>query len=169
MPFIGQLTGKQYDTFEHMLYEERKEAMRRAKPDEIEREFADVPPEKLKAICTAAQMETEGRFEDRARSNADVTIWLNQHPEYVNNDFNKKLMEHQMGVKNPNFQELEVAYQQLRGSNLLQLDQAELVKQEAKSGKERAKQIRMTPYTEEELEAMPLDQLRSVCNGAMGR
>jgi len=59
---------------------------------------------------------------------------------------------------------LEVAYQQLLGSDLLQLDQAEIVKQEAKNGKQRAAQIRTTPYTEEELENMPLDQLRSVCN-----
>src|SRR6185437_14433920 len=169
MPYIGQLTGKQYETFEAMLYEERKEAMRRANPDEIEREFADVPLEKLKAICIAAQMETEGRSDDRARSNADVTVWLNQHPEYINNDHNRTLMEHQMGVKNPNFQDLEVAYQQLRSSDLLQLDQAEVVKQEAKAGKERARQVRTTAYTEAELEAMPLDQLRNVCNGSMGR
>jgi len=164
MAFIGQLTGKQYETFEHMLYEERKEAMRRAKPDEIEREFADVPLEKLKAICNAAQMETEGRTEDRARSNADVTIWLNQHPEYINNDHNKKLMLHEIGRANPTFQEMEFGYQQLREADLLQLDRAEVVKQEAKNSKERAKQTRTTPYTEAELEAMSLDQLRSVCN-----
>ena len=164
MPFIGQLTGKQYETFEHMLYEERKEAMRRAKPDEIEREFADVPLEKLKAICNAAQMATEGRTVDRARSNADVTIWLNQHSEYINNDHNKKLLLHQIGRANPTFQELEVAYQQLREADLLQLDQAELVKQDAKSGEQRARQIRKAQYTEAELDAMPLDQLRSVCN-----
>src|SRR6185437_1359517 len=169
MPYIGQLTGKQYETFEAMLYEERKEAMRRAKPDEIEREFADVPLEKLKAICIAAQMETEGRSEDRVRSNADITVWLNLHPEYINNDHNKKLILHQIGHANPTFQEMDVAYQQLRASDLLQLDQAEVVKQEAKAGKERARQIRTTPYTEAELEAMPLDQLRSVCNGSMGR
>ena len=73
-------------------------------------------------------------------------------------------MLHQIGRANPTFQELEVAYQQLRASDLLELDQAELVKQETKAGKEHAKQVRTTPYTEEELEAMPLDQLRRVCN-----
>src|SRR5690349_13091201 len=101
MPFIGQLTGKQYETFELMLHEERKEAMRRATRSEREREFADVPLEKLRAICIAAQIEQEGGTEDRARAAADATIWLNNHPEYINNDFNKKLMLHQIGRANP--------------------------------------------------------------------
>lgn len=169
MPYIGQLTGKQYETFEAMIYEERKEAMRRAAPLERGREYADVSREKLRAILNDAQIEAEGGTEDRARAVADATLFLNQHPEYINNDHNKKLMLHQVGRANPTFQELEVAYKELRAADLLQLDRAEVVKQEAKAGKERAKQIRTTPYTEEELEAMPLDQLRSICNGGSGQ
>lgn len=165
MAYIGQLTGKQYETFEAMLYEERKEAMRRAAPLEKAREYADIPLEKLKAICTDAQIEMEGGTEDRARAVADATVFVNMHPEYINNEHNKKLMLHQVGRANPSFKELEVAYQQLRASDLLQLDRAEVVKEEAKADLERARGIRTTPYSEEELEAMPLDQLRSVCNG----
>lgn len=157
-----------------MLYEERREAMRRA-PDEMEKEFADVPTEKLKAILIAAQMETDKRL-DAERSKVDVTVWLNLHPEYINSDRNRALMRHELGgAINPTVAELEEAYQALRGSNVLELNKAELAKQEKQATKDRSTQIKedggplASPYSEDDLYSMPMETLPVLGNGGFIR
>ncbi len=167
MAFIGQLTGKQYESFEAMVYEERREAMRRSNNSEVGKEYANITLDQLKAICIDAQIIQEGRSGPEAeRAKHDATVWLSLHPEYINNDYNKKLMEHEMGVINPTIQDLENAYQALRASDLLQLDQAEIVKQEQQAANQRAKGIKkaggpLAPmHTEDEMYSMSLEDLR---------
>jgi hypothetical protein len=171
MAFIGQLTGKKYESLEAMLYEERREAMRRAKPDEAEKAFADVPTEKLKAILTAAQMGMDDTRIANERSKVDVTVWLNLHPEYVNSDRNSNLMRHELGGSiNPTVAELEEAFQSLLPTGLLELNQAVLAKQEKAAMQDRANKIAenggpLGRHTEEEMEKMSLHELRLRANG----
>jgi hypothetical protein len=108
---------------------------------------------------------------DVSKENAD--IFLAAHPEYVDHDKNGHEMERQLaamfGDSGPRtVGNYELAYQELRKRNLLELDGAEVAKQRDRENisKHKAWAKANTLPSEEEMYKMPLNELY---DRAMGR
>jgi G3E family GTPase len=84
---------------------------------------------------------------------------------YVDSVANSAHMRHYFrsrGIESPSLEQLEAAYESLRDAGLLELNKAELVKQRKQQVRQRIEQIvkqRESEPTEEELYAMPLNEL----------
>lgn len=88
------------------------------------------------------------------------------HPEYIDNKANAALMKHEMqrmfGSGLHTLENFEAAYESLRESDFLALNKTELSKQQKAAAKQRyeAERARSAMPSEDELSAMPLDEIR---------
>ena len=109
---------------------------------------------------------------DGFRAREDVNAFLALHPEYKDTPANAALMNHElkrMGVTiNPTLEQNDAAYRSLRESNFLDLDKKVLAKQEAEAAKQRAEDFKNRHvHTEDEMNAMSMDELRMRGNGVI--
>lgn len=104
--------------------------------------------------------------QDRVENQKIGDAFVAGHPEYKDTNANAALMTHELNrMFGPGLHPLEhyeKAYESLRSSNFLALDQAELKKQQKAAAKQRFEQERSRSVTpsEQELYDMPLDDLR---------
>jgi hypothetical protein len=176
--FYGKLTDKNYSSFEEMRHYERLEAMRRNVPTEEEAVFDNLPAEKIRELFEKAS-KSEQEKTDFLLMGEDLQTWKELHPEYIDDmgpvgAANMRAMIaflHARSIKHPSLTQLEDAYESLAARGLLQLDQAVLAQQGKKRHQKRAGQIEarggvaaaaanMPIESEEELEAMPLEEIR---------
>lgn len=176
MAYVGQVSGRHYNSYEEMVAGERIAAARRDASiiAEDDAAIAAVPLETLRKIAERAAIADDTAL-GGSRSRADVATWLALRPEYKDgSETNTRLMNHELarqGVRiNPTVAELETAYNSLTASNLLDLNQKVLREQETQRTKERASGIKtaggpLAPkHSEQELYDMPLEDLRRLSN-----
>jgi len=177
--YYGQLTGKVYPSREAKEHYELREAMHRGiDPTQILLEGLSL--EQIRALDTYSRRSDKDR-EDALAMQIAISDFRELHPEFIDGDnctngpMMQLILEHS-GVKYPTLPQLEEAYQFLRAKGFLHLDQKELNRQAKEEAQERARQIRarggvaavaanMPVESEEELERMPLDELRRRANG----
>jgi len=137
---------------------------------------ANLSPEQIKVLFNkAARSEQQKAADVESRQNSDT--WCQLHSEYVDNPANAALMNHQlrtMGIENPTVQDLELAYEQLKFSGFLKLNQAELARQQKAAAQDRANGIReqggvFPQFNESEAEGLDLEEVRRLANIQMGR
>jgi len=119
----------------------------------------------VKQAYEAALAEDQAA-QDRVQNQLDGDAFITVHPEVIDNLANAKLFVHEMdrmfGPGRHPIAHFEAAYESLRASNFLALDQKELAKQQKAASKQRyqtAKVLSAMP-SEEELYAMPLEDLK---------
>ena len=124
--------------------------------------FEEWSPEKQRRAFEGLQREDAKRIAlDKA-----ATDFVTLHPEYVDNNSNGKKMNDALVARHGNrvftVEEFEQEYRVLRANNNLTLDQATIVKQQQAAANQRAKaeRSRIVYRTEEELETMPLEEIR---------
>jgi hypothetical protein len=106
-----------------------------------------------------ADVNHQASLETQKTGNA----WTKLHPEYVDSDANAYLMRHQLrsnGITHARFEDFDLAYQQLRESNLLKLDQTVVNAQEIQAAKVARKKAQKATLSEEDLYNMPMEDLR---------
>ena len=124
--------------------------------------FDQWSPEKQRTAYEGLQRADANVIEQNA--NADTFLAL--HPEIPDTDHNAQVLNSTLealhGKRVYTIPEFENAARVARANNLLQLDQAELAKQAKAATQQRAKveRARIVYRTEEELEAMPLEEIR---------
>jgi hypothetical protein len=175
--FYGPLTGKWYDSLEAMHHYETREAMHR-NVDPADILLAGLTPEQIRALDERARKSEQEKV-NVLLMGKDLLTFKDLHPEYMDGndpagDANMKAMVGffvARGIKHPTLPELEDAYESLTARGLLQLNQAELNRQVKAESQERARRIQArggvaavaanTPTeSEEELERMPLEEIR---------
>lgn len=122
------------------------------------------PKEKIKAAAEMFQRHDQAHI-NAAEVQKTGTAWTKLHPEYVDNDANAQLMRHQLrtnGVTKATLADFDVAYEQLKESGFLKLDAKILREQEKEAAKQLAEteRIRREEPSEDEMYAMPLDEIR---------
>lgn len=119
----------------------------------------------------AAHEEALAADETRAVNIQNSREFVSLHPEFIDHEkngeqFNKTLNAMFGANRAYTVDQFEQTYQVCLANNSLELDQAELVKQEQAAAKERAKAARARRaaetrvFSQTELEAMPLEELR---------
>ena len=104
--------------------------------------------------------------QDRAANQQTGDAFVAGHPEYVDNQANASLMQHEMntmfGEGLHTLEHFEMAYASLRKTNFLSLDRTVLAAQAKQSAKQRyaTESARIAGPTEEEMYAMPLEDIR---------
>jgi hypothetical protein len=133
--------------------------------------------DQIRALDQRARLSEQEKV-DMLSLGEDLLTFHSLHPDYedygaVGEENKKVMLAHfrALGVKHPTLAQLEHAYQQLKGNGLLYLNQAELQKQANSQAQERARKIQarggvaavaanMPTESEEELETMPLEEIR---------
>ena len=130
--------------------------------DDSSPRFEDWSPEKQRAAYEGMRRSDANLI--AINENAD--IFLAKHPEFVDNKVNgeaiNRTLKAMFGDVVHTTEQFEAAYNVARANNILQLDQAELAKQAKAATQQRAKaeRKRIVNLTEEELENMPLEEIR---------
>jgi hypothetical protein len=174
--FYGPLTGKYYDSVEARNYYELREAQHRG-VDPTDMLLEGLSTDQIRALDQRARLSEQEKV-DMVSLGEDLLTFHSLHPEYEDfgaaGEENKKVMLahfRALRIKHPTLAQLEDAYQQLKANDLLHLNQAELQKQTNKQAQERARKIQARggvaavaanepTETEEELETMPLAEIR---------
>jgi hypothetical protein len=157
-----------------MRHYEKLKAMRRNLLIDEESAFLNLSAEEQRKIAERALQPEQDKV-DWAMSKEDMATWIELHREYVDCDANSEEMKsalyHRGKLKAPTLRDLEDAYDSCRAAGVLQLNQAVLQQQEKKKHQKRAGEIEArggvaavaanTPTeSEEELETMPLEEIR---------
>jgi hypothetical protein len=127
-------------------------------------------PENLTAAQLRAANELAQR-EDRTHQAVSACVqtgeaWLTEHPEFVKNQVNYDLMNHELLVRFGDIEwtlaHYDAAYQSLRSSNFLKLNPAVLAKQTNSDAQTRAaaERARTAIPSEEQMEGMSKAELR---------
>jgi hypothetical protein len=176
--FYGPLTGKTYDSLEAMHHYETREAMHRnVDPTDILLE--GLSPEQIAALDQRVR-QTEQVELERSAPSIDTATFLELHPEFADCDANSEELKRFLfargqwnpeGTRWPTLYQLEDAFKTLKATGVLKFNQDELNRQAKEQAQERARQIQArggvaaaaanTPTeSEEELETMPLEEIR---------
>lgn len=173
MTFYGKLTKRNYESLAEMEHFETRERMRLDEPTEGEKALYAMPIEQFRALCDEAA-KSDAEKQDRASCQTAMETWVELHPEFDNstspNNANGKVMAHYLrsrGIQWPTMHQLEDAYDSLRAAGLLRLKPDVLAQQHQNSIRKRADDIESQggirsygQLSEEELEAMPLEEIR---------
>jgi hypothetical protein len=133
--------------------------------DELPDKFEFWDKERVKE-AVAGVMREDQRQKDKIATGQNGDAFIAVHPEYVDSKANSELMRHQLktqfGECLYTLEHYESAYEALRASNFLALDQKEVAKQNRAEAKARAEaeRARSVPPTEQQLYEMPLEDLR---------
>src|ERR1700730_2370971 len=178
--FVGTFTKQTFDTLDSMIAEERRAAIQQVTPSsEEDLEFENLPQDQvLTLLKQGVHANQQKGIVRNTVSNCDA--WLTLHPDYIDSDRNGKLMLQQLktnGVleSEASIADYETAYQQLRASGLLSLNQKSLDKQHREELHKRVAQAVaeggtvFDHTTEDEMETMDLDEVRRRANVVMGR
>ena len=169
--YHGKVTGVEYPTIEMMFQAERLEIMRRSGPDG-KRDLNSLSPAEVRNYFDQEAMTNQER-EARANSQACADGFSQIHPEYIDSKRNAETMKHAcalLGIANPNLNQLEEVYERCKAQGLIELDQKVLNEQFAQSTRTYAEELKAasTMPTEEELYALPLDEIRRRAGGGGG-
>jgi len=132
--------------------------------------FENASAEQIKDLFNKAARSEQEKL-DSIRSQQDGNTFCELFPEYMDTGKNARhLRAHctALGIAYPTLADLETAYYALRSVNLLEINQQELARQEAKGTKERADEIRRTAFDEAEAYTMPLEEVRRRAGGSGG-
>jgi hypothetical protein len=131
----------------------------------LEDNFENWPKERVREAVDGLQREDKAR-QDAASDRQTGDTFIAGHPEYVDNEANAKLMQHELfnrfGAGRHSLEQFEQAYEALRASNFLKLNQAEVARQQKAAAKQRYEAQR-APSVEpsiEEIESMSLEEIR---------
>lgn len=175
MAFIGQLTGKVYDSKEAMLHYERLEARRRAPRNPADELLDKLTPEQIRELDTRARLSDEQKTLQQ-QMGVDLQVFLDEHPEYLDCPENSGAMKFYLEGRGVNTQsgtvsyyEIEQAYRDLRAGGFLTLKQDVVRQQEAQRVRERGAAIKAqsTPFNEDAAYEMSLDELRQRASGVL--
>jgi hypothetical protein len=176
--YYGPLTGKYYDSLEAMHHYELREAQHRG-VDPTEMLLEGLTTDQIAALDKRARQGDQVQV-DRNASSVDTATFLALHPEMIDCDANSEELKRWLyargqwnpeGTRFPTLRELETAFESLKAAGVLKLNQAELTRQAKEQAQERARQIRarggvaaaaanIPTESEEELELMPLEEIR---------
>jgi len=132
--------------------------------------------DQIKVLFEKGNRSEQQKFAE-AESLQNAATWVELHPEYIKNPANSALMQHQLktnGIDNPTVQDLEVAYGQLKSSNFLKLNQAELARQQKAAAQDRAANIKadggvFPEWDEEGAYGLDLEEVKRRANAVLGR
>ena len=130
--------------------------------NELPDTFENWSPDRVKEAVKGVQANNAKRVAlDQA-----ATDFVALHPEYIDSEANGKRLNNALVARFGNrvftVAEFEQEYQVLRANSTLQLNQAELKRQEQAAKQQRAAEARArnTQPTIEEIEQMPLEEIR---------
>jgi hypothetical protein len=136
--------------------------------------FDELPADKIKELFAKAAQSDQQKA-DAAMSRGEMDVWIKTHPEYRDHAANAKQLLNQVrtmfSTVTPSLQQAEAAYDALRDTDLLDINQAELARQKDRSDAQRAKEIQDAGGvyvhghpSEQEMYEMPLEDLRRLGN-----
>jgi hypothetical protein len=170
--FKGHYTGREFTELESLIAQERDAAIKALSRDtqsDFENVFERLPIEDAQQLLRDAEKQTIAN-ENAKISQTNADSWLSLHPEWKDSTINGKLMLAQMrlnGFVPPyTIEQYEICERQLVADNAVQLIPAQVQKQQAQAVLDRAKRAVETPgsvfdkTTEEEMYALPLDEVR---------
>jgi hypothetical protein len=176
--FHGVLTARDFETLDEMIAAERLAALSKAHATtDEERELENLPIEQLKSLMLEA--ERGERLEaNRLETSKAADAWISLHPEYCDTDRNAGLIRMQLAAQgitedNATVEDYEIAGNQLR--EMLTLNKKAVKSQRSAEVKQLAADAISTPgsvfdkTTMEEMEALPLEEIRRRANAVMGR
>lgn len=164
---------KNYDSEQAARHFETRELMKRSVRTPEQDEADNLKPEVIRALYNN-EMISQARKEANIASGQDTCAFLEMHPEYTDSPANAAQMRHYFvsrGLESPNLEELEAAFESLRDAGLLELNRTALLKQQKQSVRERVERIakqRGSEPSEEEMYAMPLNELAARARGGDG-
>jgi hypothetical protein len=175
--FTGTFTKREYTDLDTMLVQERHEVIQQQgaeKQSDIEQAFDKLPADEAKQVINAALKQHQANA-DGVISSQNSDSWLSLHPEFRDDEQNAKLLAAQMrknGVVGRFFtiEDHEIANRQLVAAGLIRQNPKALRKQQDAEVVERAQHAlknsaAFDTTTEEEMEALPLDEVRRRANG----
>jgi hypothetical protein len=168
MSYRGRLTNQSFESVEAMRHAETREAMRRDVPTSEEIALENMPLDDLKAACNRLA-RSDAEKAALAATNADITVFLELHPEFQDSPKNADLIKlclRNRDVKNPTLSDLEDAYERQKALGLLDIKDHIVNRNEKRKAEARADQIEAErALTEDELYAMPLNELARRARG----
>lgn len=176
MPFIGNLSGKQYESREVMLTEERRFAALRDRDmiAKMDAKIAEIPLDTLKALADREAInESISRGAEVSQFRGDV--FVQYQPAYIDTPSNALAMKTLLlswGVVVGTNEDFQRAFDFLHARGMLKVDQKALQQQHADLVRETAQRLRdrgIPSFDEEEAETLSMDELRGRANEAMHR
>jgi hypothetical protein len=174
MAFVGQLTGKAYDSKEAMLHYERLEARRRAPRNPADELLDRLTPEQIRELDTRSRLSDEQKVLQQ-QTGVDLQVFFAEHPEYDDCPENAGAMKFYLegrGINTQsglvNYHQIEQAYRELCEGGFLKLKKDVLRQQEAQTVRNRGAAIKAqrTPFDEDAAYEMSMDELRQRASGA---
>jgi hypothetical protein len=167
--FTGIFSKKTFGNVDELVLNERHAALQSMSVSEEEIALEQLPLDQFKDVVKSRERE-EQRKVDGYKTGIAGDAWLTQHPEFKDNRFNARLMRQQLATNGvlegaatiPDYQR---AYQQLLTSGLLSLNQTEVNKQHQESLRQEASEALKPELTEEEMEALPFEELEKRARG----
>ena len=169
-PWFSSILERHYDSQEAAQHYELRELQSRTRLTPEQEEAAKLKPEVIRALYNN-EVISEARKEASIACQQDVFAFHEMHPEYIDSEANAAQMRHYFtsrGIESPNLEQMEAAYLSLRDAGLLGLNRAEVAKQQKQQVRERVEKIvkkRASEPSEEELYAMPLNELAQRARG----
>lgn len=174
--FRGAITQRDYDSLDGLISNERAASIRMLgteKQSDEELAFEALPLEQQ------GQMLRDGLKQHQANVDAEISTqnadsWISLHPEFHDGTANGKrlaLQLHLNGFKAPyTIENYELAHRQLLASGDVRQNPAQLRKQEAQAGLDRAEyevkhSAAFDKTTEDQMYELPLDEVRRRANG----
>ena len=178
--FTGTLTKQTFYTVDEMISAERQAAIQQVpEPSEEEIAFENLPNSQVLPMLKRLEHKAHHQG-DALETGSNADAWLTLHPEFIDSIHNGKLMRLQLATNGvledvASIADYETAYQQLRASDLLSLNQKALAKQHREELQQRASDAIAEGGTvfdktsEAEMYEMDLETVRKRANAVMGR
>lgn len=170
--FKGTLTKQTFNSVHEMIGAERQAALQTVPTPTAEEEaFNSLPHDQALQLLKQREAEEQQKSNLRNTQTAGDAWIIARHPEYIDSEANGNLMRHQLASNGvledvATVHDFEKAYNDLRASGLLKLNPKELEKQRAEELKQMAAKAFDNQPSEEEMEKMPLEELRRRANEA---
>lgn len=158
------VTGKVYDSLDGLISNSRNDALHTVpQKSKEEIDFDNLSLEEVEALCKAG-VQAEETAKNAPHNQLIADAFLTNHNEVIDNERNAKMISMQLranGVEGVVTQaQLERATNQLRESGLLALNSKSLSKQRAAEVQRLADEHIAQHLSEEDMEDLPLEELR---------
>jgi hypothetical protein len=169
--YNGVYTKQTFDSVHDLIAAERHAALTQVTSlSDEEAAFDALPPEEALALLKEGERISQ-QHANASEVQDEADAWLMLHAEWRDDIRNAKLMAAQLkanGATKPTIADFEKASRQLRESGLVRLNPVQVAKQHAKDLQRRANEAAASifdPTTEDQMEHLPLDELRRRANG----
>lgn len=166
--YRNPITGQTYDSLDALIANGHNDALHTVpQRSKEEIDFDALPLEEVQALCKAA-VQAEEAAQNAPQNQLNADAFLTNHREIFDNEHNARMISMQLkadGVTGVVTQaQYEHATEQLNASGLLTLNKNVLAKQRAAEVQRTAAEHVVENLSEEDMENLPLDELRKRAN-----